>query len=140
MHLGSSSSGVWLLEFTGLDEIGAMAPALQLPLPECLGEVTKSDHIKEIFAFLLCAGQILFPSEVVHEEPAAPSTLPQHNKDTDVHCRLHNTFSCVFKGKETTLQHSSYCARPRFSLELNPQNIKLCTIKRCVPTHHGTAN
>lgn len=124
MHLGSSSSGVWLLEFTdsGWKRChGSCSAAASL----CLREVAKSDHKKEIFAFLLCAGQILFPSEVVHEEPTAPSTLPQHNKDTDVHCRLHDNFSCVFKGKETTLQHSSHCARPRCSLELNPQNIKL---------------
>lgn len=66
------------------------------------GKWPKSDHIKEIFAFLLCGGQILFPSEVGHEEPTAPSTLPQQNKDTDVHCRLHNNFSGVSKGKETT--------------------------------------
>lgn len=35
------------------------------------------------------------PPEVAHGEPTAPSTLPQ-NKDTDVHCRLHNNLFLVF--------------------------------------------
>lgn len=31
------------------------------------GKWPKSDHIKKIFAFLLCGGQILFPLEVVDQ-------------------------------------------------------------------------
>lgn len=97
VHWGSYNSGVWCLEFPdpGWNWCHGSLSCSCLCC-EWLRGVTKSDHTKKILAFLLCGGQILFPSEVVHEEPTAPSPLPQQNKDTDVHCRLHNHFSCVF--------------------------------------------